>query len=68
MSVIVLLIIAGGLVAGGFVVAFAWAVRSGQFDDTTTPAIRMLLDEPRRGPSGPATPSTKDAIHADPAR
>ena len=34
MSVIVLLIAAGGLVAGGFLGAFLWAVRSGQFDDT----------------------------------
>lgn len=46
MSVIVMLIIAGGLVAGGFLLAFVWAVRSGQFDDTFTPAVRVLLDAP----------------------
>jgi len=45
MSVIVLLIAAGGLVAAGFLGAFAWAVGSGQFDDTCTPAVRMLLEE-----------------------
>ena len=45
MSVVVLLIVAGGLVAGGFVGAFAWAVRSGQFDDTATPPLRMLRDD-----------------------
>ena len=45
MSVVVLLIAAGGLVAGGFLGAFIWAVRTGQFDDTCTPAIRVLLDE-----------------------
>lgn len=45
MSVIVLLIAAGGVVAVGFLGAFVWAVRSGQFDDTCTPAIRVLLDE-----------------------
>ena len=44
MSVLVLLIAAGGTVASGFLVAFVWAVRSGQFDDTSTPAVRMLLD------------------------
>ena len=44
MSVVVLLIVAGGVVAGGFLVAFAWAVRSGQFDDTATPPLRMLRD------------------------
>jgi cbb3-type cytochrome oxidase maturation protein len=48
MGVIVLLITAGGVVAGGFLAAFFWAVRSGQFDDVTTPAIRMLLDETGR--------------------
>jgi cbb3-type cytochrome oxidase maturation protein len=47
MGVITLLIAAGGLVAGGFLVAFAWAVGSGQFDDTTTPPIRILLDDSR---------------------
>lgn len=45
MSVIVLLIAAGGVVAAGFLGAFVWAVRSGQFDDTCTPAIRILLDD-----------------------
>lgn len=51
MSVIVLLIVAGGLVAAGFLGAFVWAVRTGQFDDTCTPAVRVLLDE-HRGPAG----------------
>jgi len=45
-SVIVLLIVAGGTVAAGFLGAFAWAVHSGQYDDTCTPAVRMLLEEP----------------------
>ena len=44
MSVLVLLIAVGALVAGGFLGAFVWAVRSGQFDDTATPAVRMLLE------------------------
>jgi cbb3-type cytochrome oxidase maturation protein len=52
MSVIVLLIAVGGAVAVGFLCAFAWAVRSGQFDDTCTPAIRVLLDE-AGGPQSP---------------
>jgi cbb3-type cytochrome oxidase maturation protein len=43
-SVIILLIAAGGTVASGFLAAFVWAVRSGQFDDTCTPAVRVLLD------------------------
>jgi cbb3-type cytochrome oxidase maturation protein len=45
MNVIVMLIIAGGCVAGGFLLAFVWAVTSGQFDDTMTPAVRVLLED-----------------------
>lgn len=45
MSVMVLLIAAGGTVASAFLVAFIWAVRSGQFDDTGTPPVRILVDE-----------------------
>jgi cbb3-type cytochrome oxidase maturation protein len=48
MSVLVLLIAAGGLVACGFLIAFAWAVRSGQFDDTASPPLRMLFDDSPR--------------------
>jgi cbb3-type cytochrome oxidase maturation protein len=32
------------LVAGGFLVAFLWAVRHGQFDDRYTPSVRILFD------------------------
>ena len=45
MSVIVLLIIIGILVAGGFLAGFIWAVKSGQYDDTYSPAVRMLFDD-----------------------
>lgn len=50
MSVIVFLIIVGAVVAGGFLAAFVWAVRSGQYDDTMSPAVRVLLDEPGAPP------------------
>ena len=50
MNVIFLLIAAGAVVAGGFLAAFVWAVRSGQFDDTTSPAVRVVLDEPAGQP------------------
>ena len=57
MSVMVLLISAGGAVALVFLAAFIWAVRSGQFDDTGTPPVRVLVDErdalrPSCGPRG----------------
>ena len=45
MSVIILLIIFSVIVATAFLIAFIWAVRSGQFDDTKSPSVRMLFDE-----------------------
>ena len=45
MSVIVLLIIFSVMVATAFLIAFIWAVRSGQFDDTKSPSVRMLFDD-----------------------
>ncbi len=45
MSVIIVLVIIGVFVAGGFLVAFVWAVKSGQYDDTYSPSVRMLFDD-----------------------
>lgn len=45
MSVIVILIIIGIVVAGGFLGGFIWAVKSGQYDDTYSPAVRMLFED-----------------------
>jgi cbb3-type cytochrome oxidase maturation protein len=46
MSVILILIWASLTVALVFLGCFIWAVRSGQFDDTVTPSMRVLMDEP----------------------
>lgn len=45
MMVMVLLIGISLLVASGFLYAFIMSVRSGQYDDTHTPAVRMLFDD-----------------------
>ena len=45
MSALVLLIVISLAVAGSFLGAFLWAVRSGQFDDSVTPSMRMLTDD-----------------------
>ena len=45
MSAIIFLIILGIVVAGGFLAAFVWAVRSGQYDDDYSPSVRMLFDK-----------------------
>lgn len=45
MTIIFLLIPLSVTLAGLFLVAFIWAVRSGQYDDTCTPAMRLLLHD-----------------------
>jgi cbb3-type cytochrome oxidase maturation protein len=47
MNVIFLLIPLSILLAGCFLGAFIWAVRSGQYEDTYTPSMRVLTDEPK---------------------
>jgi cbb3-type cytochrome oxidase maturation protein len=47
MSVIIILMLASLGVGLVFVGAFIWSVRSGQYEDTVTPALRMLADEPK---------------------
>jgi cbb3-type cytochrome oxidase maturation protein len=64
MSVLALLIAAGGLVAAGFLAAFAWAVRSGQFDDTTSPALRMLFEDSPR-PSSESVSVSEGTPHVN---
>lgn len=44
MSVIIILIFFSLLIAVGFLGAFIWAVRSGQYDDRYTPSVRILFD------------------------
>ncbi|TVQ10671.1 MAG: cbb3-type cytochrome oxidase assembly protein CcoS [Balneolaceae bacterium] len=45
MEVMYLLIAFSLLIASGFLLAFIWAVRSGQYDDRYTPSVRMLMDD-----------------------
>lgn len=44
MYIIFLMIAISVTVAAAFLGAFLWAVRSGQYDDDYTPAVRMLFD------------------------
>ena len=45
MKIIFLLIAIGLVVALGFLGAFFWAVKSGQYDDDYTPSVRILFDD-----------------------
>ena len=44
MSALYILIVISLIVAIGFLMAFMWSVKNGQFDDDYTPSIRMLFD------------------------
>ena len=64
MMVMVLLIGVSLLVASGFLYAFIMSVRSGQYDDTHTPAVRMLFDDEIRTERNNETQKT--AINTEP--
>lgn len=46
MSVILVLVLISILIAGGFLAAFIWAIRNGQYEDTFSPSVRMLFENP----------------------
>jgi len=45
LNVLVLLIFASLAIATTFLIGFIWAVRSGQYEDTFTPSMRVLIDD-----------------------
>ena len=45
MSAIYIMLPASLLLAGIFLAAYIWSVRSGQFEDTETPALRILPED-----------------------
>jgi cbb3-type cytochrome oxidase maturation protein len=51
MIVICLLIPLSIATAAVFLLGFIWAVRSGQYEDTSTPSMRPLMDENRTNES-----------------
>ena len=58
MSVILILILASLTVALVFVGSFIWAVRSGQFEDTSTPPMRILSEDHSTNPTSNAQKKT----------
>ena len=74
MSIILVLIPLSIVFAVAFLAAFIWAVRSGQYEDTCTPSMRLLLDESggtKIGPPSPpgegARPGSQKAFTSSPA-
>lgn len=45
MSAIFILIAASITLAIGFLIAFIWSVKDGQYEDDYTPSVRILFDD-----------------------
>jgi cbb3-type cytochrome oxidase maturation protein len=52
MTIIYVLIPLGLILLVVAVAAFFWAIRSGQYEDLSTPAWRILMDDDREPPPG----------------
>ena len=57
MSVILILILASLAVALAFLGGFIWAVKSGQYEDTCTPALRVLTEDGTAGNTPRSVPA-----------
>lgn len=66
MSILVLLVPLAVILAGCALAGFLWSVRSGQLDDMTTPALRILHDEGTlHRPSGECVPGPSRSSDSD---
>jgi cbb3-type cytochrome oxidase maturation protein len=48
MGIIVILILVSLSIALLFLYIFYWSIKSGQYDDTFTPSVRMLFDDKKK--------------------
>ena len=56
MSILIVLIFASLGVALLFLAGFVWSVRSGQYEDTLTPSLRVLAEDDFTRAGGKAVP------------
>jgi len=64
MSILFLILPITLVLSAAAALTFAWATRSGQFDDLETPALRMLDDDTKPEVSAaPETPSVDSGAH-----
>lgn len=60
MTIIYLLIACSVTIAAVFLGLFLWSVKSGQYDDSETPAMRMLFENPLKSDTSTPSESTHD--------
>ena len=63
MSVILILVAFSVVLAGGFLIAFFWSVRNGQYDDPYSSSVRILFDDDK--PREAVTPEPKTVKPTD---
>jgi cbb3-type cytochrome oxidase maturation protein len=62
MSVILILIAFSLLVASLFLFGFLWSVKTGQYDDDVSPAVRILFEEEITTHPNPTNSKKPDAV------
>ncbi|MDP4662590.1 MAG: cbb3-type cytochrome oxidase assembly protein CcoS [Salibacteraceae bacterium] len=55
MSVMIIHIVVSLIIALGFLGAFIWAIKTNQYDDDYSPAVRILFDDEKKEKSQPIT-------------
>lgn len=65
MSVVFVLVFVAIIIASVFLFAFIWSVKDGQYDDTYTPSVRILFDEPAKKGEGSRSDKSLSAEKAD---
>ena len=61
MSVILVLVAFSVVLAGGFLAAFFWSVRNGQYDDPYSASVRILFEDDK-----PQTPLKNESTTPSP--
>ena len=59
MTIIILLILISLSMAIIFLLIFYWSMKSGQYDDTYTPSVRMLFEDKKPAKKAPQSGETK---------
>jgi cbb3-type cytochrome oxidase maturation protein len=55
MSVMIIHIVVSLIIALGFLGAFIWAIKTNQYEDDYSPAVRILFDDEKKEKSQPIT-------------
>jgi cbb3-type cytochrome oxidase maturation protein len=66
MSVILVLVAFSVTVAIGFLIAFFWSVRNGQYDDTYSSSVRILFEDDKPTQTNTGESATANTLNEQP--